>query len=128
HARAWRVPVRELLAEVLERFPLAEIARATFRGDQAVANVEKLIDALAADGTTLAAALAEYRRRSGEREEEGEAPLADERLDAVRILSIHKAKGLEVPVVVIPDLHRGARDETGGPIARAPRPAIGRAH
>jgi len=118
HARAWRVPVRELLAEVLERFPLAEIARATFRGDQAVANVEKLIDALAADGTTLAAALAEYRRRSGEREEEGEAPLADERLDAVRILSIHKAKGLEFPVVVIPDLHRGARDETEGPILR----------
>jgi len=32
-----------------------------------------------------------------------EDPLADETLDAVRILSIHKAKGLEWPVVVLPD-------------------------
>src|SRR5439155_341668 len=82
HARAWRVPVGDLLAEVLERFPLAEIARATFRGEQAVANIDKLVEALTAEGTTLAAALAEYRRRFGEREEEGEAPLADEQLDA----------------------------------------------
>ena len=118
HERAWRVPVGELLREVLERFPLAEIARATFRGEQAVANLDKLVEALAAHGTTLAAALAEYRRRSGEREEEGEAPLADERLDAVRILSIHKAKGLEFPVVVVPDLHRGPRDAGEGPILR----------
>src|SRR5439155_414324 len=40
HERAWRVPVGELLREVLERFPLAEIARATFRGEQAVANLD----------------------------------------------------------------------------------------
>ena len=118
HARAWRVPVGDLLAEVLERFPLAEIARATFRGEQAVANIDKLVEALTAEGTTLAAALAEYRRRFGEREEEGEAPLADEQLDAVRILSIHKAKGLEFPVVVVPDLHRGPGDAAEGPILR----------
>src|SRR5262249_52649954 len=45
-------------------------------------------------------------------EEEGESPLADESLDAVRVLSIHKSKGLEFPVVILPDLHRQKRGLT----------------
>ncbi len=37
---------------------------------------------------------------------QGEAPLADETVNAVRILSVHKAKGLEYPVVIVPDVGR----------------------
>jgi ATP-dependent helicase/nuclease subunit A len=107
HHRSRRIPARDLLREVLESVPVLEIARATFRGDQAVANVHKLVDAIAAEGSaTLSGALADYRRRVHEHEEEAEAALADDELDAVRILSIHKAKGLEFPVVVLADLHR----------------------
>ena len=36
---------------------------------------------------------------------EGESPLADENYNAVRLLTIHKAKGLEYPVVFLPSLH-----------------------
>ena len=44
-----------------------------------------------------------------EQRDEGESPLADETVDAVRILSVHKAKGLEFDVVVVPDLGREAQ-------------------
>ena len=48
--------------------------------------------------------------------EEGESPLADEGLDAVRIMSIHKAKGLEFPVVFLPDLHRSTSRRDDPPV------------
>jgi ATP-dependent helicase/nuclease subunit A len=119
HAEARRLPAVELLDAIVARFPVLAIARATPRGEQAVANVEKLLRSLAATGgLTLGEALAEFRRRSREGEDEGEAPLADERLDAVRILSIHKAKGLEFPIVVLPDLHRGEGPGGEGPVLR----------
>ena len=40
---------------------------------------------------------------AGGRESEGQI---DDSADAVRLMSIHQSKGLEFPVVVIPDLHR----------------------
>ena len=40
---------------------------------------------------------------AGGRESEGEI---DESADAVRLMSIHQSKGLEFPVVILPDLHR----------------------
>ena len=38
-------------------------------------------------------------------EQEGEAPLPESDVDAVKIMTIHKAKGLEFPVVVLPGLY-----------------------
>jgi ATP-dependent exoDNAse (exonuclease V) beta subunit len=40
---------------------------------------------------------------------EGEAPLESESLDAVRLMTIHAAKGLEFPVVCVADLGREGR-------------------
>ena len=37
---------------------------------------------------------------------EGDSPLADETVDAVRVLSIHGAKGLEWPIVFVADVAR----------------------
>jgi ATP-dependent helicase/nuclease subunit A len=106
HRRSARIPASDLLAEILEQFPVLPLARATRRRDQAVANVRKVLDALDVPGITLAAALEEQRRRLRYAEDEGEAVVGDEAVDAVRIMSIHKAKGLEFPVVVLADLHR----------------------
>ena len=49
------------------------------------------------------------RRRTSREAREGEAALESEGLDAVRLMTIHRAKGLEFPVVCVADLGRPAR-------------------
>jgi ATP-dependent helicase/nuclease subunit A len=44
---------------------------------------------------------------------EGEAPLEAEALDAVRMMTVHRAKGLEFPVVCMADLGKDGRDDDG---------------
>jgi len=48
--------------------------------------------------------------------DEGEEMVADEGQDAVKIMTIHKSKGLEFPIVVLPNLGGAItyRDDTGG--------------
>jgi len=44
---------------------------------------------------------------------EGEAPLEAEALDAVRLMTVHRAKGLEFPVVCVADLGKDGREDDG---------------
>ena len=57
---------------------------------------------------------------AGGRESEGQI---DDSADAVRLMTIHQAKGLEFPVVILPELHRQADVRTewhhAGPPSRA---------
>jgi len=87
----------------------------SYAGEQAVANLLKMKRAAEAFESSGAAAptLRQFLRRAmrdvEELREEGESALADDRLDAVRVMSIHRSKGLEWPVVFLPDLGRGAQ-------------------
>ena len=66
-----------------------------------------------AEGRDLRGFLAYAATRDLAAAREGEAPLESEGLDAVRLMTIHRAKGLEFPVVCVADLGRqgGGRTE-----------------
>jgi ATP-dependent exoDNAse (exonuclease V) beta subunit len=58
--------------------------------------------------------LAEIRRKAAEGREEDEVPDFEEGEDAVRLSTIHGAKGLEFPVVILGGISRGGRKEPEG--------------
>ncbi|HWO40628.1 MAG TPA: UvrD-helicase domain-containing protein, partial [Candidatus Eisenbacteria bacterium] len=107
HREAPRLAVGEALRKIFDEIPLRILAARSFNGEQAVANLEKIRELAAAMGratnTTLPDVVRQLERRVLELEEEAESGLGEESVDAVRILSIHKAKGLEFPVVILPD-------------------------
>ncbi|HEY3226792.1 MAG TPA: UvrD-helicase domain-containing protein [Planctomycetota bacterium] len=112
HERYGRMTVPALIDEIFGKTELLELAGLSWHGEQAVANLLKMrraAEAFESSGVTaptLRAFLRRVSRDIRELSEEGDSPLADEGLDAVRVMSIHKAKGLEFPVVFLPDLHR----------------------
>jgi ATP-dependent helicase/nuclease subunit A len=111
HEETPKLPVGAAVSHILASLPLKVLAACTFHGEQAVANLEKLrqqADLLGREGlTTLKEAIHQLQRRVLDVKEEGESVLAEENLDAVRIMSIHKAKGLEFPIVILAGCQAG---------------------
>jgi ATP-dependent helicase/nuclease subunit A len=110
--RAERLPAEVLLerAIVATGYDLAVLARAG--GERRLANLRKLMrlarEYESAEGRDLRGFL-EFAVTQDLREaREGEAALESEGLDAVRLMTIHRAKGLEFPVVCVADLGRAA--------------------
>jgi len=115
-----RASVEELIDRVLERtgYDLAVLAMPG--GPRRLANVRKLMrlarEHEAPHGPDLRGFLELVARRAGGafgagsgEARESEAPVEGEALDAVRLMTIHRAKGLEFDVVCVADLGRGPR-------------------
>jgi ATP-dependent helicase/nuclease subunit A len=107
--RSKRSRVSELLRFAVEASEYRIVAAATFDGGQRLANIEKLFtlaERFEGSGAYMIRDFVRFVRdfeESGGRESEGQI---DDSADAVRLMSIHQSKGLEFPVVIIPDLHR----------------------
>ena len=75
-------------------------------GEQALANVLRVADQarrFEARGATSFRAFLEQLEKEADRGETGEAPVIEEGTEGVRIMTVHRAKGLEFPVVILCD-------------------------
>jgi len=109
-------PLSDIMDMIFEKLPLLELAAATVDGEQAVANLLKLRDMvqeLAVEPDSTFRGLVDQLLQWVEDEKtESEASLTEELMDdqgeegAIRVLSIHKAKGLEFPMTVVAGLQQ----------------------
>lgn len=114
-ARRHHYPIQDLLRFAVNESEYMTVIAANFDGAQRLANVERLFTLAArfeSSGTHLIRDFVRYVEEFeaiGSRESEGQI---DQAADAVRLMTIHQAKGLEFPVVIIPDLQRLSRVPT----------------
>jgi ATP-dependent helicase/nuclease subunit A len=117
HHETRAMPIGAAVAHLFATLPVELLAACHFHGEQAVANLQKLsqqAELLGREGLmTLKEAIRQLERRVLDVKEEGESVLAEENLDAVRIMSIHKAKGLEFPIVVLAGCQTGIEGQHG---------------
>ena len=113
------LPLAEAIELMFDRLPILDLAAASLHGEQAVANLMKVKQTAASladrPHITLSGFVELMIARLEEQPDESESPLAEESLEAVHVLTIHKAKGLEFPIVVLPGLHQGSGRERGVP-------------
>ena len=106
---AMTLTVSDLIRRIARRTHYREKVAGTSRGIQAAANIEKLLRMAARFDeqgmATLYDFTARLRRLIDEEEQEGQGAAGRDR-SAVQIMTIHAAKGLEFPVVILPHLHR----------------------
>lgn len=120
------LPIVALLNEAFARTAYDAALLAEFLGERKLANLQKLMEqARAADqsGTLdLSGFIAQLAEFVASEPKEALAATMTESANVIRLMTIHHAKGLEFPLVVVPDLDR--RQEVRQPVA-ALDPALG---
>jgi len=124
---AGHVGLVALLRRILYESGVCTVYAALPAGEQVLANIEKLV-AMArnreeAGPYALADFTADLRQAMDEDEREGEAQLDALAKNAVNIMTVHAAKGLEFPVVFVPDMGASFR-ETYPPIMIGENPLV----
>ena len=128
-----RLPIARLLGEVFADSGFDAATQLEFLGDRKLANLWKLQDLARTFDRSGLFGLAEFIARLGDfvrtQSREEQAATQPENADVVRLMTIHQAKGLEFPVVIVPDLaatgHGGGQpaarwDRGFGCVARPP--------
>ncbi len=129
------VPMARLVARVLDESGFEAAVVCEFLGERKLANTRKIVR-LARDfdrqgGFTLADFVAKLRTDLENEPREEQAATTDESGSSIRLMSIHQAKGLEFPIVVLPDLARASSARSPlvafhpdlGLVVRPPQPA-----
>lgn len=118
HARKDAVGIDELIEQLLAQTGYHALLLSQFNGPRMAGNVQRLIDlarAASRDRMPLGGFLSQMSEQIIDESRYEQAAVAAEAQDVVRLMTVHKAKGLEFPVVVLPDLnaaHRDVRSET----------------
>ena len=103
---AGRLGPGAILREAVRARALEEVLAGLPRGEQRVANVRKLL--AIADRHTDARAFRSWLDAASEHElAESEAATFSEGDDAVRLLTVHASKGLDFPIVFVPEIGAG---------------------
>jgi ATP-dependent helicase/nuclease subunit A len=103
---AGRLGPGAILREAVRARALDEVLAELPRGEQRVANVRKLL--AIADRHTDARAFRSWLDDASEQEvAESEAATFSEGDDAVRLLTVHASKGLDFPIVFVPEIGAG---------------------
>jgi ATP-dependent helicase/nuclease subunit A len=117
HRRRNYVPVADTIQELLNatRAHVGLVLRSN--GEQALANVlhvAELARQYEASGGISFRGFVDDLRVAAETAQAAEAPILEEGSDGVRLMTVHKAKGLEFPIVILADLTcKLARAEAG---------------
>ncbi len=107
HARRNELGPSGTLLELLGRTKFLELSLLRPHGDQRVSNIRKAVSSARAfeeQGKSYRRFARWFRDQEALASAEGESPLVEEDDDAVRLLTVHKAKGLQFPVVILANL------------------------
>lgn len=114
-----RVPIAALLGVALDRTGYDAVLLAEFLGERKLANLHKLLErARAVDQsgvTDLDGFITQLSQFISREPKESLAATLPEAAKIIRLMTIHHAKGLEFPLVIVPDLDRQPR--LGAPCA-----------
>lgn len=135
HLRAIKdiVPVATLLSTALARTGYDAVLLSEFLGERKLANLQKLLEQARAtdqsDGRDLDSFITQLAQFIAQQPKEALAATLPEAANVIRLMTIHHAKGLEFPVVVLPDLDRpsnfrapaAALDRDLGPLVSPPQ-------
>ncbi len=106
HRSRNHIPVASTISKLLEATRVHVRFALEHGGEQVLANVlhvAELARRYEADGGISFRGFIEELREQAEDGQAGEAPILEEGSDGVRLMTVHKAKGLEFPVVILAD-------------------------
>ncbi len=106
HRQRNRQPIADTIASLLEAVRAHAGVAFWVAGEQALANLSQLTDLARryeASGGRSFRGFVDLLARQAERGEVPEAPIVEEASEGVRMMTVHGAKGLEFPVVILAD-------------------------
>ena len=106
HRQRNRTPIADTILRLLEATRAHAGIAIWPNGEQALANVLRVVDLarrFESAGASSFRGFVERLREQAQRNEAADAPVLEDGSEGVRIMTVHKAKGLEFPVVILAD-------------------------